>query len=221
MARALSLLFLAACHGAASEPPARSDSPRLSAQVANAARPAWGAASLSPSAPGAIPAAQPPPEHPLRNPALRSPLPGGTLAGYRGDTGLDIAADRKPVFAVAPGTLDYSERGHTLWTSGKDTPNSVRLALETPIAWKGHKITHVYYTHMSALTHQMHEGTEPRVVIKAGDALGVSGVGNGMPHLHIGFLLDGKVEQDSWDGILTEADVRVLFGGYRNGEKLP
>ena len=42
-----------------------------------------------------------------------------------------------------------------------------------------------------------------------------------MPHLHIGFLLDGKVEQDSWDGILTEADVRVLFGGYRNGEKLP
>ncbi len=181
----------------------------------------WGSASFSPAPVDAGRDAQAPGVHPLRNAALQSPLPGGTLAGYRGDTGLDIAADRKPVFAVARGTLDYSERGHTLWTSGKDTPNSVRLALETPIAWKGHKITHVYYTHMSSLTHRMREGEEPRVAVDAGDALGVSGVGNGMPHLHIGFLLDGKVEQDSWDGILTEADVRTLFGGYRNGEKLP
>lgn len=221
MARALSLLFLAACHGAASEPPVPVDSPRLSADVGAVRGRPWGAASISSAQADAGPAAPSPAEHTLRNPALRSPLPGGTLAGYRGDTGLDIAADRKPVFAVARGTLDYSERGHTLWTSGKDTPNSVRLALETPIEWKGHKITHVYYTHMSALTHRMREGEEPRVAVNAGDALGVSGVGNGMPHLHIGFLLDGKVEQDSWDGILTEADVRVLFGGYRNGEKLP
>jgi hypothetical protein len=42
-----------------------------------------------------------------------------------------------------------------------------------------------------------------------------------VPHLHLGLLLDGMVEQDSWDGILVEGDIRKLFGGYKNGELLP
>src|SRR5882757_7812065 len=50
---------------------------------------------------------------PLKNPALSSPMPGGFLGGWGGDTGLDIAGDHIPVFALAAGTLDYSEWGHT------------------------------------------------------------------------------------------------------------
>ncbi len=69
---------------------------------------------------------------PLRNPLLHSPLPGGFVGGWLGDTGVDISAAFKPVYAMAAGTLDYSESGHTVWKYGHDTPNSVRLALDVP-----------------------------------------------------------------------------------------
>ncbi len=156
----------------------------------------------------------------LKNQALHSPIPGGVLGGWNGDTGLDISASFRTVHAIAAGTLDYSETGHTVWTRGKDTPNSVRLALDAPIAWKDRRITHVYYTHMSRLETVQHEGDTPRKHVEAGEKLGVSGIGNGVPHLHVGLLLDGNVEQDSWDTLLVEGDIRKVFGGYRNGERI-
>jgi hypothetical protein len=157
----------------------------------------------------------------LKNQALFSPIPGGFLGGWNGDTGLDVSASFRPVHAIAAGTLDYSESGHTLWTRGKDTPNSVRLKLDTPIPWKkDHKITHVYYTHLSALETVQHEADTEKKHVEGGDKLGVSGIGNGVPHLHIGLLLDGNVEQDSWDTLLVEGDIRKVFGGYKNGERI-
>ncbi len=83
-------------------------------------------------------------------------MPGGFLGGWGGDTGLDIAGDRLPVFAIAAGSLDYSEWGHTRWTTGRDTAFSVRLKLDEPIPWGEsgeRKITHVYYTHLSKVEH--------------------------------------------------------------------
>lgn len=156
----------------------------------------------------------------LRNPRLRSPMPGGFLGGWQGDTGLDIAGDHLPVYAVAAGTLDYSERGHTLWTRGRDTPFSVRITLDEPIPWGGRKITHVYYTHLSKLATEQPEGAATKKHVEAGEPLGVSGIGNGVPHLHLGFLLDGQVEQDSWTYILREDAIRKVMGGYKNGELL-
>jgi len=97
----------------------------------------------------------------------------------------------------------------------------VRLALDVPVAFGKRRVTHVYYTHLSALAFSKAEGDALRIHVEAGEALGVSGIGNGMPHLHIGLLLDGRVEQDSWDFILREDQVREVFGGYRNGEKMP
>ena len=161
---------------------------------------------------------------PLRNPRLRSPLPSGVLAGYAGDTGLDRGGTGLPVYALAAGTLDYSERGHTRWTTGRDTPNSVRLALDEPLAVggrDGRRVTHVYYTHMASLVHQQAEGAPTRRRIAAGELLGVSGVGNGVPHLHLGLLCDGQVEQDTWQSLLREHEIRRLLGGYANGERLP
>src|SRR5437016_4975487 len=67
-----------------------------------------------------------------------NPMPGGVLAGYRADTGLDIAGSPRPIFAIASGTLDYSEPGHTLWTGPSDTANCIRFALDHPIAHRGH-----------------------------------------------------------------------------------
>ncbi len=150
-----------------------------------------------------------------------NPIPGGVFAGYAGDTGLDIASPARPVFAIASGTLDYSEKGHTLWVGKFDTPNSVRLKLDVPIPWKGHLVTHVYYTHLSALVVEQPENGPIRHHVVGGEQLGVSGVANGLPHLHLGLLLDGQVEQDSWSTLLKEKEIRALLGGYVNGEKLP
>lgn len=146
---------------------------------------------------------------------LFNPMPGGILAGYRADTGLDIAGFRRPVHALASGTLDYSEAGHTLWTSKSDSPYCVRLALDAPIPWKGRRITHVYYAHLHAIEHHQPEGA-PRTRVQGGERLGVSGIANGSPHLHLGLLLDGRVDQ-SWGTFLLEDEVREVLGGYRKG----
>jgi murein DD-endopeptidase MepM/ murein hydrolase activator NlpD len=161
----------------------------------------------------------------LRSGTLYSPMPGGYLGGWDGDTGLDIAGNHLPVYALAAGTLDYSEWGHTLWKSGKDTPYSVRLALDTPIPFetRGKKqlITHVYYTHLSSVETTQAEGSTTRKHVEAGEKIAVSGIGNGVPHLHLGLLLDRQVEQDDWTYILREGEIRKVMGNYKNGELLP
>lgn len=171
----------------------------------------------------ALPAVLAEPVEP-RSSALRSgfhnPMPGGVMAGYQADTGLDIAGSPRPVYALASGTLDYSEPGHTLWTGAADTANCARFELDAPIPWKGRQITHVYYAHLSRLAHLQPEGALPRRHVEAGEVLGRSGVANHSPHLHIGLLLDGEVEQ-YWGTFLLADEVRKVLGGYRNGDVLP
>lgn len=165
-------------------------------------------------------AASPPgPPGKLRG-GLHNPMPGGQLSGYYGDTGLDISGSPRPVYAIAAGTLDYAERGHTLWTGPKDTPFCVRLALDEPIPWKGRKITHIYYAHLTSVVTEQAENAVERKHVAAGEQLGISGTARGVAHLHIGFLLDGNVEQDSWEFILREFEVRRVLGNYRHGEVL-
>ncbi len=142
------------------------------------------------------------------------------MAGYQADTGLDIAGGPRPVYAIAAGTLDYSEPGHTLWTGPSDTANCVRFQLDAPIPWKGRAITHVYYAHLSQLASLQREGESPRRHVEGGEMLGVSGVANHSPHLHIGLLLDGEVEQYRGTFLLAD-EVREVLGGYRNGAVLP
>jgi murein DD-endopeptidase MepM/ murein hydrolase activator NlpD len=127
-------------------------------------------------------------------------MPGGFIGGWQGDTGLDIAGNRLPVYAVAAGTLDYAERGHTLWMNPPDTPFSVRVALDTPLPWKGRYVTHAYYTHLSRLEIEQGEGARTRRHVEAGELLGTSGIGNRVPHLHLGLLLDGLVERNRGTG---------------------
>ena len=160
-----------------------------------------------------------PRSRPLRN-GFFNPMPGGVMAGYQADTGLDIAGSPRPVFALASGTLDYSEPGHTLWTGASDTASCVRFELDAPIPWKGRQITHVYYAHLSKLAHLQPEGTTPRRHVEAGELLGSSGVANHSPHLHIGLLLDGEVEQYRGTFLLAD-EIRKVIGGYRNGDVLP
>lgn len=97
----------------------------------------------------------------------------------------------------------------------------MRIALDEPIPWGEHRITHVYYTHLSKLETEQAEDAGTRKHVAAGEKIGVSGIGNGTPHLHLGLLLDGEVEQDSWTFILREGEIRRVMGNYPNGALLP
>ncbi|MBI2388052.1 MAG: hypothetical protein HYV09_00420 [Deltaproteobacteria bacterium] len=158
---------------------------------------------------------------PLRAPKLRNPMPGGVFAGYVGDTGLDVVGSPRTVYAIAAATVDYAEKGHTRWTGPKDSPYCVRLTLDEPITWKGRRVTHAYYAHLSSVAFEQAESAKSKRHVEPGQALGTSGVARGVPHLHLGLLLDGEVEQDDWAFILREGEVRAVLGGYVNGETLP
>lgn len=189
------------------------------------------AVSTQPSAaPSVEPSASPPVEEPVSiftpSPTLRakhwkSPIPGAVFAGYAGDTGLDLVTKPRAVHAIAAATVDYAEKGHTRWVGPHDTAYCVRLTLDTPVPWKnGRSITHVYYAHLSAVAFEQKEGAAKKRHVAAGEPLGTSGVARGVPHLHLGLLLDNQVEQDDWTYILREGEVRTALGGYANGESL-
>lgn len=149
-----------------------------------------------------------------------NPMPGGHLAGYAADTGLDIGGFRMPVFAIAAGTLDYAEAGHTRWNGKGDSTLAVRLALDAPIPWKKRQITHVWYAHLTSVELAQPEGASERAHVEAGHPLGVSGFANGAPHLHLGLLLDGDVSQD-WGTFLGEDEIRAVLGSLSARGRLP
>lgn len=152
---------------------------------------------------------------------LHSPMPGGQMAGYYGDTGLDISGRFQPVFAIAAGTLDYAERGHTVWRGPRDTDYCVRIELDTPLQYRGKRITHLYYAHLSAVDLPQAENAPVRQHVNAGERLGISGIANGVAHLHLGLIVDGRVDQEYYVDVLREWEVRELLGGYKKNERLP
>lgn len=173
---------------------------------------------------------RPVPPHPLDAPltsaalpsGLHNPMPGGIVGGYPADTGLDIAGFHLPVYALAAGTLVYSEAGHTRWATDD---RAVLLELDAPIAIEDHAgatrwITHVWYAHLSALRFEQprHHATPRRIA--AGELLGIAGIANRSPHLHLGLLLDGVTDQRAGSFLLDEA-CRVVLGNLRRGQRLP
>lgn len=187
------------------------------------------AAASLPAPPAAIPSSAPRPGAtspgaalpPKLRSGLYSPMPGGQMAGYYGDTGLDISGRFQPVYAVAAGTLDYAERGHTVWRGPRDTDYCVRITLDTPIMYRGRRVTHLYYAHLSAVAAPQPEDAKERRHIEAGERLGVSGIANGVAHLHLGLILDGRIDQEFYTDVLREWEVRAVLGGYQKSERLP
>ena len=117
---------------------------------------------------------------------------------YEGDSGTDIGCPiRTPVFAVGDGTLIYAEWGHTMWQTPPDTAYSAKIKLDRPIKRNGRLYPYVFYTHLASVE-RLVKGQR----IKAGTQLGLSGVGNNVPHLHISFSEDLAVKKyiESLDG---------------------
>ena len=125
---------------------------------------------------------------------LRNPIPGTSRArndgGYDADSGLDILVPvGTPCYAVADGRIIYSEHGHTTWVNPPDTPNSVLIQLDHPFDYQGHRVNFAWYTHLSSLAQAIPDGSMP-VPIRAGDLVGKTGLGNQVPHLHLGLVED-------------------------------
>ena len=122
------------------------------------------------------------------------PVPGATAAAngaYAADTGIDILVPvGSPVVAAASGTIVYSERGHTPWNTPPDTPNSVLMALDRPIPYQGREYGLLWYTHLSRLRFQVPDGSGHGPHLSQGDLVGWSGVGNRVPHVHMGIAAD-------------------------------
>ena len=154
---------------------------------------------------------------------LFSPMPGGIVGGYPADTGLDIAGFRLPVYALASGTLIYSEKGHTRWSTDD---NAVLLRLDEPIAapptgdGEPRWVTHVWYAHLSQLRYRQSGDARRPQRVEGGALLGISGIANRSPHLHLGLLLDGVTDQRA-GSYLRDDECRALLGALRRGQRLP
>ena len=49
----------------------------------------------------------------------------------------------------------------------------------------------------------------------------VFGIANGVAHLHLGLILEGRVDQEYYADVLREWEVCELLGGYKKNERLP
>ena len=125
---------------------------------------------------------------------LYQPVKYGTIQGTgygdaEGHKGVDIFASRgTPIYAVADGTLYYSEYGHTSWKKpahSKCTSFSISLLLDEPITVNGNTFNRIYYTHLQEnLTYHVLETASNKPKVKKGEVIGYMGHANG-DHLHI------------------------------------
>ncbi len=157
---------------------------------------------------------------------LVNPIQGSTRQknnmAYSADSGADIGcAVGTPVVAAAPGTVLYSEWGHTIWGTtknpGVDTPFSILIELDRPLVVNGKSYYYHWYTHLKALRFSVPDDGRTGPHVEAGTLLGYSGVGNRVPHLHFGILSDRRQRGPS-DWLAPAKVVDLLWPDKPTGE---
>jgi spore germination cell wall hydrolase CwlJ-like protein len=148
-----------------------------------------------------------------------NPVPSQNIAtnkgGYAADTGLDIFTPiGSRIVSPVSGVIEYAEKGHVRQMGQDANPNmpgmqdqhSVRIRLDTPFKYAGKQVNFFYATHLYQLNSSI--ANKSGVRINAGDLLGLSGVANNVPHVHVGFV--GDRNQTSF---LNYQQVRSLLTG--------
>ncbi|MBQ8208651.1 MAG: peptidoglycan DD-metalloendopeptidase family protein [Clostridia bacterium] len=155
----------------------------------------------------------------------------GTVQGTGYEhAGVDIHASKgTPVYAVADGTIIYSEFGHTPVYSGYedvDTRYSVKIELNEPLEYNGQTYVNAFYTHLSGLVYEVNQNqpatatsSEPySITVEAGDLIGYSGLGRGVPHLHFSFETFDTTDSAGYEHMGTDDLIKVL--GWSYGESI-
>ena len=148
-----------------------------------------------------------------------NPVPSQNIAtnkgGYPADTGLDILTPiGSRVVSPVSGILEYAEKGHVRQMGQDANPNlagmqdqhSVRIKLDKPFKFAGKQVNFFYATHLYKLNSAI--ANKSGTKINAGDLLGLSGVANNVPHVHVGF-----VEDRNQNTFLNYQQVRSLLSG--------
>lgn len=162
-----------------------------------------------------------------------NPIPSQNIAsnkgGYAADTGLDILTPiGSKVVSSVSGTLEYAEKGHVAQMGQDANPNmpgmqdqhSVRIALDKPFSYKGKTVNFFYATHLYDLA--IGVKNKKGIKISAGTPLGLSGVANKVPHVHVGYVEDrdqnsflNYLEVKSMLSSARESGGSTLSGGIR------
>lgn len=147
-----------------------------------------------------------------QNYELVNPISGQVQGTGNDHAGVDIFAPLgTPIYAVSSGYIQYSERGHTHdYGKSEDTPNSVKIVMDTPIQYNGLTYTNAFYTHLSELVYDVHDGEPLSIHVNAGDLIGYSGCGNGVNHLHFSFEWVSPNNGDDWKHMTTDEVINII-----------
>lgn len=156
---------------------------------------------------------------------LINPVPGSDWSndgGYDADSGLDIIVPVGTLcVAASDGIVEYAEVGHTPWwedtnlkTMIFDPPHSVRIRLNTPIIDSGVSYPFIWYTHLNKVDASILN--RKNVPIKSGDPVGLTGIGNRVPHLHFGVVADRP--QSRW---MKHSSISKLIWGNGSAATRP
>jgi hypothetical protein len=103
---------------------------------------------------------------------------------------------------------------------GMQDQHSVRIALDKPFSYKGKIVNFFYATHLYELANGVKNKKD--IKITAGTALGLSGVANKVPHVHVGYVGDraqnsflNYMEVKSMLSSARQSGGPTLFGGTR------
>lgn len=150
--------------------------------------------------------------------SFSKPISSATVQGIGYEhPGVDLHAPiGTPVYAVANGTIQYSEWGHTVNKGSHETAYSVKIKLDKPFTRNGVKYICAYYTHMSKLVYDVPEKSNKSntIHVKPGDLIGYSGTANYCAHLHFSFEGDASSNYK----MMYTTDVCNMLGISR-GEK--
>jgi hypothetical protein len=150
-----------------------------------------------------------------------NPIPSQNISsnkgGYAADTGLDILTPiGSKVVSSVSGILEYAEKGHVAQMGQDANPNmpgmqdqhSVRIALDKPFSYKGKTVNFFYATHLYDLA--IGVKNKKGIKISAGTPLGLSGVANKVPHVHVGY-----VEDRAQNSFLNYLEVKSMLSSAR------
>lgn len=141
----------------------------------------------------------------------------GREAWYPEDTGADyvmakgvripLLVQSYPIYSEG---LEPGDQRHTPWRPDEvcpdgrmhplDTPGCALFRLERPARLFGRVVTMLAYRHLSALSQHWRDGQAPAVLMPSGALVGLSGIGRGVPHVHVELLWD-RAARGPQDGL--------------------